>query len=523
MALNPYGTAGQIGPQRIEAGYSGGEQFGIYGPQGNFWSPSMDPSAFNMPGYSLQSRMEDSGPMYWAESTNPFWGQGQQLAQQYGFGSTPTQLGDITGADMSRFKDPSRIVYDPTYGYLTGQDNFVGKSLMEKISPLLTMAALATGLGAAGSAGLFGANAAAGAGGGVSGGSLGSALTGAVDPFSMAGAAGAGGGAGAGASLFDIVQAPITQAGVPQGISLAPGAGLANPISVAPGAISSTGAAATGIGSIDAALGLGAGFGGGFNPTWGVNAAQDAGVGGLADAAAAAGLNEAGALAFTPALAGASGGAQMALGPLALSSPIGTSLANFAAGLGTPVAGGIGSIYNSTPGLFSSLFDDPKELLKLLGGAGLSFIGGNQQEKIAGQAAQQADPYQAYRPGDAAQFQQVQNATNFDNPVYNAMRDQMERATIRRGAQGGNLGSASLVNELMTRNAALFNDYRNQELQRLGLTSGAFRDPSMAAQILGGGKAAGLATKYGGGIDALSDFLTPDDPYRDLILTMMRG
>lgn len=507
MALNPFGTAGQIGPQRIEAGYSGGEQFGIYGPQGSFWSPSMGADAFNMPGYSLQSRMEDSGPVYWAESTNPFWEQGQQLAQQYGFGSTPTQLGDIAGADMSRFKDPSQIVYDPTYGYLTGQDNFVGKSFMEKISPLLTMAALATGLGAAGSAGLFGANAAAGAGGGVSGGSLGSALTGAVDPFSMVGTAGATGGAGAGASLFDIVQAPITQAGVPQGISLAPGAGLANPISVAPGAISGTGAAATGIGSIDAALGLGAGVG----------------VGGLADAAAAGGLNEAGALAFTPALAGASGGAQMALGPLALSSPVGTSLANFAAGLGTPVAGGIGSIYNSMLGLFSSLFDDPKELLKLLGSTGLSFMGGNQQEKIAGQAAQQADPYQAYRPGDAAQFQQVQNATNFDNPIYNAMRDQMERATIRRGAQGGNLGSASLVNELMTRNAGLFNDYRAQELQRLGLTSGAFSDPSMAAQILGGGKAAGLATKYGGAIDALSDFLTPNDPYRDLILTMMRG
>lgn len=520
MAMNMFGTAGQIGPQNLQYSFGQGEAsegqgFNLGGQQFSYgiMNPGEEGSQYGWrtsggltgtdlnsllaqlglgsghQGYGMgASSMGDGTESFNLQSTSPFYTPEVQsqfnarYAPGYGGGDW-TQVGS---ANPQGLKNAGLLFNDPEYGYITPASNYEQRSMFQQLAPLAAVLAA---------------------------------------PFAYSALAGLGGGAGAGAASVapsGFAASPVGFQALPaatgiEGLagSLGLGAAPASGISPALAALSAPGAGMITPGTI----GLG---GAGLGPTLGASAAgalplpaNSLGAAltlesmGIPNAAGAAGSGfgapAAGALPAISAIAG--GPAPFAgLNPELLAAAaappyttpasigIGSNIGPTLASAGYPSS----SIFNSIGGLLSGLLGDPDELLKLLAATGMNAWQTGQAKNLAQDLYSKADPFAPHRP----QYAQNLNALMRDpaaaveaNPFFQDARGMAEQAVMRKAAATGMLESGNVLDELYKTNAGIFNQFLNQERDMNARLAGAYQSPGAGAGLYGqamGGYLGGL-------------------------------
>jgi hypothetical protein len=141
--------------------------------------------------------------------------------------------------------------------------------------------------------------------------------------------------------------------------------------------------------------------------------------------------------------------------------------------------------------------------------AGASYWAGNQLGQAGQTAAAAADPFAQYRPQYANALAELQRNPSYvqNLPGYKFSLDQGQQALTRNMASKGYLGSGNMLAELQKQGQGFASQQFNTERDFLAKASGAYLDPSRAAQMGLNASTAQLG-EYNKGLGTLGSALT---------------
>lgn len=122
-------------------------------------------------------------------------------------------------------------------------------------------------------------------------------------------------------------------------------------------------------------------------------------------------------------------------------------------------------------------------MLASLLNSGTNLYMNQQNAKAAEKYAGMADPYQGYRSGDAAAYNDLLKnpAGIFNDPMYKAMAQQGDEALMRQAAAMGGIDSGALTSRISQQRMALADAFLQNRLNQLGAGGGVGANPGAPA------------------------------------------